>query len=139
MPPSTHAADAGHAAQRPPPVQQEEPAGQVFRVGAAVSDKAIHPQVLHEDAEVKLAVVTIKPGATMAGHAVAVPVTVLTISGKGSMTIAGVANVLEPGKIYLLDAGAFHALWAEGDVPLVVLVHYLKGGAQLDRGDDHGH
>ncbi len=135
-PPSTHVAPTAQTAHKPPPAQQQTPSGQGFEIAASVSDQAVHPQVLHDDANLKIAVVTIKPGATMAEHAAPVPVTVQTISGQGGMTIAGAAKVLKPGTIFLLDAGAPHGLQAAGEAPLVVLLHYLKSGATLDH---HGH
>jgi quercetin dioxygenase-like cupin family protein len=107
------------------------PSGESFAIAAAASDQAIHPAVLHEDRDVKIVVVTIKPGGTMAEHATPVPVTVQTISGHGTMSVAGKANVLQAGTVFRLDASAPHALVAEGEEPLVVLVHYIKGGKAI--------
>lgn len=127
-----HAAHEGHTAA---PAAKASPSGEAFALAAKASDKAVHPTVLHEDADMKIAIVTIKPGATMAEHAAAVPVTVQTLSGKGGMTIAGKDNVLEPGKLYRMDAHAPHALKADDAAPLVVLLHYIKGGAEVGHHD----
>lgn len=75
----------------------------------------------------------------MAEHAATVPVTVQTISGAGSMTVSGLPHVLGVGSVYYMDANAPHALAVSGDEPLVVLVHYLKGGAGGDMEAHHKH
>ena len=112
------------------------PGGERYELEPAVSEKPVTPKVLRDDDSVKIVLVTIAPGATMPEHATPVPVTVQTLSGAGEMTISGKSHELAVGSIYYLDADAPHALSASGDEALVVLVHYLKGGAPMDH--EHG-
>ena len=119
------------AEKHPEPALVANPRGHQFELTSALTEKPVNPKVLHEDDHVKIALVTILASATMAEHATPVPVTVQTLSGEGQMTIAGEPNALVPGSIFYLDAGAPHALAASGEQPLVVLVHYIKGGKPM--------
>ena len=99
-----------------------------YALEPATSDAPVTPKVLRNDEHVKIALVTIAAGATMPEHAAPVPVTVQTLSGSGSMTVSGEPHELSAGTIYYMEANAPHALDAQQGEPLVVLVHYLKGG-----------
>ncbi|MFT7578483.1 MAG: quercetin dioxygenase-like cupin family protein [Myxococcota bacterium] len=103
------------------------PRGTAYAIAAGESVKPVSPHLVRDDANVKIVVVTLQAGATMSAHAASVPVTVQTLSGAGSMTIAGEDYALAPGTVFHMDAGASHALAASKEGPLAVLVHYLKG------------
>ncbi|MBT8493369.1 MAG: cupin domain-containing protein [Deltaproteobacteria bacterium] len=98
----------------------------MYAIAAATSDKPVHPEIVHDDASVKIVVVTIAAGQTMKEHATPVPVTVQTISGAGMMKVSGEDHPLTADKVHFLDAEAPHAIRADAGAPLVLLVHYLK-------------
>lgn len=104
------------------------PEGRALDLAPASGDGPVTPRVVYEDDDVKIAVVSIKAEATMEEHATPIPVTVQALSGAGTLTVEGAPFPLEPGAFLHLDANAPHALRAEGEDPLVVVVHYLKRG-----------
>ncbi len=106
----------------------DAPEGRRLDARAPEGDGPVTPRVVHEDANVKIAVVSIRAEATMEEHATPIPVTILGVSGTGTLSIGGEPHALDPGALYHLDAHAPHALKAEGEAPLVVMVHYLKRG-----------
>lgn len=89
---------------------------------------------------VKLVSITLRKGTVLADHAAPVAVTLSAAAGSGTVKVGAEVMPLGAGHLVVLAPHAVHSVTPAGEAPLVVLVHYLKGGSALaaDGNGPHG-
>ena len=83
-------------------------------------------QILAEDRHVKVAAVALRRGTPLPTHAVAEPVSIQVVEGRGALTAGSSTSEVGPKSVVLLDPEVPHAMTPTGDDLVVLLVHYLK-------------
>jgi len=83
-------------------------------------------QVLAENSHVKVAAVALRRGTPLPTHAVAEPVSIQVVEGRGALTAGSSSSEVGPKSVVFLDPEVPHAMTPADDELVVLLVHYLK-------------
>ena len=93
--------------------------------------------VLVDEPHLRLAVLDLPVGTALPPHAAPVPTTIQVLEGDGILHVEGEAVPLSKGTLVTLLAGEEHDVELAPGSGMLLLVHYLRGGA--DDGAEHSH
>lgn len=79
------------------------------------ADRGTVSKTLVECPKAKLVLFGMKSGQSISGHAAGTPATIHVLRGTGTVTLGETEYKAEPGALYYLPAGLFHALKASED------------------------